>query len=86
MNRTTFNKSVVPGLFSFTEESYKLRWLINRVIFQLNETGRLQHMRQRWLNESYAYPRRASTEGLPFDVQKMPAHYAQGACRESASH
>ncbi|MEQ1795277.1 MAG: transporter substrate-binding domain-containing protein, partial [Nitrospira sp.] len=68
------------------EESYKLRWLINRVIFQLNETGRLQHMRQRWLDEPYAYPRRASTEGLPFDVQKMPAHYAQGACRESSSH
>lgn len=68
------------------EESYKLGWFINRVIFHLNETGRLQHMRHRWLDEPYAYPRRASTEGLPFDVQKMPAHYAQGACRESPSH
>jgi hypothetical protein len=68
------------------EESDKLGWFINRVIFQLSESGRLQRMRDRWIDESYAYPRRASTEGLPFDVQKMPTHYAQGACRESASH
>lgn len=67
------------------EERYKLGWFINRVIFQLTETGRLQHMRHRWLDEPYAYPRRASTEGLPFDVQKMPTHYAQGACRESSA-
>jgi len=67
------------------EERYKLGWFINRIIFQLTETGRLQHMRHRWLDEPYAYPRRASTEGLPFDVQKMPTHYAQGACRESSS-
>lgn len=68
------------------EESYKLRWFINRVIFQLAESGRLQAMRQRWIEETYAYPRRASTEGLPFDVQKMPAHYAQGTCRQSSRH
>lgn len=68
------------------EESYRLRWLMNDVIFRLGETGRLQRMRHRWLEESYAYPRRASTEGLPFDVNKMPAHYAQGTCRESSPH
>lgn len=68
------------------EESYKLRWFINDVILQLQESGRLEQMRHRWIDESYAYPRRASTEGLPFDVRKMPAHYAQGACRESSSH
>ena len=68
------------------EESDKLRWFINRVIFDLDETGRLRHMRQRWLDESYAYPRRASAEGLAFDVNKMPAHYAQGTCRESSPH
>ncbi|BFU93542.1 MAG: hypothetical protein NTNFB02_02640 [Nitrospira sp.] len=65
------------------EESYKLRWFINQVIFQLTESGRLQMMRQRWLEDTYAYPRRASTEGLPFDVPSMVAHYDQGTCRES---
>ena len=68
------------------EESYALRGFINDVIFQLYESGRLEHMRHRWIDESYAYPRRASTEGLPFDVQKMPAHYAQGTCRAASPH
>ncbi|MFO0706653.1 MAG: transporter substrate-binding domain-containing protein [Nitrospira sp.] len=68
------------------EESDKLRWFVNRVIFDLDETGHLRRMRQRWLEDPYTYPRRASTEGLPFDVNKMPAHYAQGTCRESAPH
>ena len=68
------------------EESYTLRWFINDVIFQLHESGRLEQMRRRWIDDAYAYPRRASTEGLPFDVQKMPAHYAQGACRVSSPH
>ena len=67
------------------EESYSLRWLINDTIFKLRTSGRLDSMRRRWLEESYAYPRRASTEGLSFDVRQMPAHYAQGTCRESSS-
>lgn len=66
------------------EESYALRWFVNDVIFQLVEAGRLAAMRQRWLDDPYAYPRRASLEGLPFDVNKMPAHYAQGTCRETS--
>jgi len=68
------------------EESYKLRWFINQVIFQLDESGRLRAMRKRWLEEPYAFPRRASTEGLPFDVPKMVAHYDQGTCRNKTSN
>ncbi|THJ23618.1 MAG: transporter substrate-binding domain-containing protein [Nitrospira sp. CG24D] len=68
------------------EESYTLRWFINDVIFQLHESGRLEQMRRRWIDDAYAYPRRASAEGLPFDVQKMPAHYAQGTCRTASPH
>jgi len=68
------------------EESYTLRRFINGVIHELHESGRLEHMRQRWIDESYAYPRRASSEGLPFDVEKMPAHYVQGTCRKSSTH
>jgi len=67
------------------EESYTLRWFVNKVIFQLSESGRLQSMRQRWIDDSYAYPRRASTEGLSFDVAKMVAHYDQGTCRGGGS-
>ena len=68
------------------EESYSLRWLINDTIFKLRTSGRLDSMRQRWLEDAYAYPRRASTEGLSFDVKQMPKHYAQGTCRESSLH
>ncbi len=63
------------------EESYRLRWFVNDVLFQLDQSGRLAQMRRRWLEEQYAYPRRAATEGLPFDVEKMVAHYDQGRCR-----
>ena len=66
------------------EESYKLRWFINQVIFQLDESGRLETMRRRWMESTYAYPRRASTEGLAFDVPKMAAQHDQGTCREPA--
>lgn len=83
--RTPLQFTQADYAVAMAEESYALRWFINDVIFQLQESGRLEQMRHRWIDETYAYPRRAATEGLPFDVQKMPAHYAQGACRESSS-
>lgn len=63
------------------EESYRLRRFLNDLLFRLDESGRLSDMRKRWLEETYAYPRRAATEGLPFAVEKMPQHYDQGQCR-----
>lgn len=63
------------------EDSYRLRWFVNNVLFKLDESGKLAEMRKRWLEESYAFPRRAAAEGLPFDVEKMVAHYDQGTCR-----
>jgi ABC-type amino acid transport substrate-binding protein len=63
------------------EESYRLRWFVNDVLFKLDESGRLATLRTRWLDEPYAFPRRAAAEGLPFDVEKMVSHYDQGKCR-----
>lgn len=63
------------------EQSYRLRRFLNDLLFRLEESGRLADMRRRWLEEDYAYPRRAATEGLPFDAAKMPQHYDQGQCR-----
>ena len=63
------------------EESYRLRRFLNDLLFRLEESGRLAEMRRRWLEDDYAYPRRAATEGLPFDAEKMPQHYDQGQCR-----
>lgn len=64
------------------EDSYRLRWFVNSVIFRLDEAGLLEQMRVRWPEESYAFPGRAAVEGLPFDVGKMVEHYSQGTRRE----
>jgi ABC-type amino acid transport substrate-binding protein len=68
------------------EESYRLRRFVNDVLFQLDASGRLAQMRQRWFEETYAYPRRAAAEGLPFDADNMIAHYDQGGCRVARRH
>jgi len=67
------------------EESYRLRRLVNDVLFQLDASGRLAEMRRRWLLDSYAFPRRAAAEGLPFAVEKMVAQQYQGECRWAAT-
>ena len=66
------------------EESYGLRSLVNDLLFRLEESGRLAEMRRRWLEETYAYPRRAAAEGLPFSAEDMPQHYDQGRCQAAA--
>jgi polar amino acid transport system substrate-binding protein len=63
------------------EEKTRLQWFLNNLLFRLEESGRLEQMRRRWLEESYAPTRRATTEGLPFEVSKVPDHYDQGQCR-----
>jgi len=63
------------------EENYRLRWFVNGVLFRLDESGRLAEMRRRWVEETYAYPRRAASEGLPFAAENMARHYDQGTCR-----
>lgn len=77
-----------PLLFSheqyavvMAEESYWLRWVVSDLLFRMGESGRLEAMRRRWLEERYAYPRRAAKEGLPFAAENMPQHYDQGRCR-----
>ena len=46
----------------------------------LNESGKLAEIRQRWLEKSYAFPRRATAEDLPSDVEKIAAQHDQGTC------
>ena len=63
------------------EEHRHLQWFLNNLLYRLEESGRLEQMRRRWLEEDYAPTRRAATEGLPFEVSKVPEHYDQGQCR-----
>jgi ABC-type amino acid transport substrate-binding protein len=66
------------------EDDHALRWFINDLLFRMEQDGRLASLRHRWIEEDYAYPRRAASEGLPFDANKMPQHYDQGSCRATA--
>jgi hypothetical protein len=68
--------SIVTG-----EEKRRLQWFLNNLLYRLEETGRLAQMRKRWLEEDYAPTRRATAEGLPLEVSKVPDHYDQGQCR-----
>lgn len=70
-----------PYAVVMAEESYWLRWVVSDLVFRMGESGRLEAMRRRWLEEHYAYPRRAAKEGLPFAAENMPQHYDQGRCR-----
>jgi ABC-type amino acid transport substrate-binding protein len=63
------------------EEKIRLQWFLNNLLYRLEESGRLEQMRRRWLEETYAPTRRATTEGLPFEISKVPEHYDQGQCR-----
>jgi len=63
------------------EEKRRLQWFLNNLLYRLEESGRLAQMRRRWLEEAYAPTRRATAEGLPLEVSKVPEHYDQGQCR-----
>lgn len=63
------------------DENRHLQWFLNNLLYRLEESGRLEQMRRRWLKEDYAPTRRATIEGLPFEISKVPEHYEQGQCR-----
>ncbi|MBL8036730.1 MAG: transporter substrate-binding domain-containing protein [Nitrospira sp.] len=69
--------------FVTSEEHRHLQWFLNNLVFRLEESGRLQQMRKRWIEEEYAPTRRATTEGLPLEITQVPEHYDQGQCRLS---
>ncbi len=73
---TSANYSVVMA-----EENYRLRWFVNDVLFELEQSGQLERMRRRWMEDDYAYPRRAAADGLSFAPDNMPQQHDQGTCR-----
>lgn len=66
-----------------SEDHRRLQWLLNNLLFRLEESGRLKHMRWRWVDAQYAPTRRATSEGLPLEVTQVPQHYDQGRCRSA---
>lgn len=64
-----------------SDDHRQLQWFLNNLLFRLEESGRLKHMRRRWVEAEYAPTRRATSEGLPLEVTQVPQHYNQGQCR-----
>lgn len=62
------------------EGSYRLQWLVDDVLFQLEESGRLTAIRHRWLEEDYVFQERAASEGLVSDAPESLKLYAAGTC------
>jgi polar amino acid transport system substrate-binding protein len=63
-----------------SDDHKQLQWFLNNLLFRLEESGRLKHMRRRWVEAEYAPTRRAASEGLPLEVTQVPQHYDQGQC------
>jgi polar amino acid transport system substrate-binding protein len=63
------------------EQSFQLRWLINDLLFQLEQSGRLAAMHRRWLDEDYAPDQRVTSEGLLTSAEKNTRLNEHGRCR-----
>ncbi|HKW85978.1 MAG TPA: hypothetical protein VJM82_02815, partial [Nitrospiraceae bacterium] len=68
------------------EKSFRLQWLVNDLLFQLEQSGRLAAMRRRWFEEDYAYTQRATSEGLLSTAEKGIQANGHGRCRWATPH
>ena len=68
---------------AMAEQSFRLRWLINDLLFQLEQSGRLAAMHRRWLEEDYAPDQRVTSEGLLTSAEKNIQPNDYGRCRRA---
>lgn len=66
---------------AMAEQSFGLRWLINDLLFQLEQSGRLAAMHRRWLDEDYEPFQRVTSEGLLTSAEKNIQPNESGRCR-----
>lgn len=62
------------------EDNYRIQWLVNDLLFQLEESGRLTAMRRHWFEEDYVFQERATSEGLLSDMPESLKTYVAGRC------
>jgi polar amino acid transport system substrate-binding protein len=63
------------------ENTFRLQSLVNDLLFELEQTGRLEAMRHRWFDEDYDYAQRAISEGLLSTAEKGVKGNEYGRCR-----
>ena len=68
-----------------SERSFHLHWLVNDLLFELEESGRLAAMQRRWFEEEYAFIDRATSEGLLAVVPPSVDPSSPGRCHWTQS-
>jgi ABC-type amino acid transport substrate-binding protein len=68
-----------------SERSFRLHWLVNDVLFELEESGQLAAMQRRWFEEQYLFTERALTEGLPAVIPTSVNPTAPSRCHWAQS-
>jgi polar amino acid transport system substrate-binding protein len=63
------------------ETKYQLRWLVNDVLWELEESDRLSDMRRRWLDPRYADFPEALKDAVPCPECKESRVKSPGSCR-----
>ena len=63
------------------ETKYQLRWLVNDVLWELEESGRLADMRRRWLDPDYADSAETLRDAVPCPECKESRVRSPGSCR-----
>ena len=63
------------------ETKYQLRWLVNDVLWELEESGRLADMRRKWLDPDYADSLEALKDAVPCPECKESRVRSPGSCR-----
>jgi polar amino acid transport system substrate-binding protein len=63
------------------ETKYHLRWLVNDLLWELEESGRLADMRRRWLTPSYPDSAEALKIAVPCSECKESRVKSPGSCR-----
>jgi polar amino acid transport system substrate-binding protein len=63
-----------------SERSFRLHWLVNDLLFELEVSGRLAAMQRRWFDDDYRVADRARTEGLPAVVPPSVDPSAASRC------
>jgi hypothetical protein len=69
---------------AMAEQSFQLRWLVNDLLFQLEQSGRLAAMHRRWLDEDYAPDQRVTSEGLLTSAERKSQLNEHGRCRQAS--
>ena len=70
---------------AMAESEYRLRWLVNDVILDLEQSGRLEEMRRRWFDPKYADSEAALRTGILCSACQETQPADRGSCRPSRS-